>query len=286
MAQAVHDVWGALVSQSPFKVQSFGAGDRHILLVGGEQSGKTSLQSQFFRQTDEPRPTLALNYQSCRANVGGQPAPLHFWELGGGVQLESLLDAIVTNDTRPGFFIFICLDLTSPSSLFDAIQWLDRLPTRFPDRPGCSFLMCTHYDGFQVRDPRDRDVIVRGLRALAAQRDVGLCFTSTRLPELAKRFEDVIKYVVLGGRKLKSIDLSPGRAIIVGPGQDPDARGDSEGLAAMMNQLSQEAAAEREKSPKETANMAENPQFAEDEMDSLRAARRKELAEKVQAKKS
>jgi dynein light intermediate chain 2 len=273
------DFWGAIVAQSSFKRQQFGAGNPHLLFLGGEQSGKSSLQLAFFGKLEEPPPTLALSYQSCTIKVSSRPVTLHLWELGSGLQLDRILDSIVTDETRPGFTIFICMNLMSALSITDALEWVAHIPERFPNGERPVFLIGTHYDEFENRDPRDRELIARGLRAFAAQSGIGLCFTSTRSETLVTRFKNIIKFVAIGGTRMREKALDVRGPIVVGPGEDEEARSDTEAIAEMRNQVNQDASIEREKSPKETSNPAENPQFAEEEIDALRVARRKELAD-------
>jgi hypothetical protein len=147
------------------------------------------------------------------------------------------------------------------------------------------FLIGTHYDEFEKRDPRDRELIARGLRAIAAQNGVGICFCSIRSELLKNRFKNLIKFVSIAGVKAREKSVDINGPLIAGPGEDEEGRGDTEAVAAMMNQVNQDASVERERSPKETSNPAENPQFAEEEIDALRAARRKELADSRKAAK-
>jgi hypothetical protein len=278
------DVWSSLVAQSPFKQRQFGAGDPNFLFIGGERSGKTSLQWAVGGKSGDPPPTLALNYQSVPVTFGGKTT-IHMWELGSGMQLERILDTIVTDETRPGFTVFICLNLMSPMSVSDGLEWLRHVPERFPNGERPIFLIGTHYDEFEKKDPRYRELITRGLRAIAAQNGAGICFTSTRSEMLVTRFKSLIKIVAFVGSKLKEKSVDVTGPIIAGPGEDPEAQADTEAVAAMMNQVNQDASVERERSPKETSNPAENPQFAEEEIDALRAARRKELADARSAPK-
>jgi hypothetical protein len=124
-------------------------------------------------------------------------------------------------------------------------------------------------------------LLVQGLRAIAAQHNAGLAFISNRVDALMNRIKNIIKYVALANDKIREKVIDSYTAVIVGPGEDDAARGNSEGIATMMNQISQDAANDREKSPKDMANPAEDRQFMEEEIDSLRAARREELTQKL-----
>ncbi|OHT03150.1 hypothetical protein TRFO_06815 [Tritrichomonas foetus] len=275
------DIWGTQINESPYKKQEFGAGDPNMLFVGSEKSGKTSLLNIFFKRQEEPHPTLALTYQSCGVKVAGRPITLHAWELGGGLQLESILDTIVTENTQNGFLIFICLDLSSASSIIDAVDWAERVDSRFAEKRRAVFFIGTHYDVFEGKDPHEKEIIVKGLRAVAAQHNAGICFTSTKHENLKARFKNIIKYVGIANAKIKEKEDDNSKPIIFGPGEDSDSKNDNDSVAAMMNQMAQEAANEREKSPKDHTNPAQNPQFAEEDIDQLCAARKSELVEQT-----
>ena len=276
------DIWGDYVAGSPYVEKHFGAGDPHLLFVGAEKSGKSTLQNMFFGKSDEPLPTLALNYQSCNIKVSNRSITLHLWELGGGLQLESILDTTVTSETQPGFVIFICMDLMSPTSILEGGEWLDHIQSRFGDTKRAVFFVGTKYDMFEAKDGRERELVSRGLRAIAAQHNAGVIFTSNRQDALVNRFKNVIKYVAIANSKVREKVVTG--AVIVGPGEDPEAKNDMEAVATLMNMMREQSEDEKEKLDRDTVNPAENPQFAEEEIDSLRAARREELDEKKKAK--
>lgn len=279
------DIWGSFIQENPYQKKEFGAGDPNLLFIGSEQSGKTSLLNIFFSRQEEPQPTLALTYQSCNVKVQGRSIPLHAWELGGGLQLESILDTIVTENTQPGFVIFICFDLSSASSIIDAIDWIERIDARFNENRRAVYFIGTHYDAFEGKESHEKEIIVRGLRAIASQHNSGICFVSIKNETLKARFRNIIKYVGIANSKIREKEDDNTTPIIIGPGEDPDAKNDNDSIAAMMNHLSQEAANEREKSPKDNSNPAENPQFQEEDIDQLRAARKSELAEQMKKAK-
>ena len=276
------DIWGDFVAGSPFVEKHFGAGDPHILFVGSEKSGKSTLQNMFFGKSDDPMPTLALNYQSCNIKVSNRAITLHLWELGGGLQLESILDTTVTPETQAGFVVFICMDLMSPLSILEACEWMDHIQSRFGDTKRAVFFVGTKYDLFEAKDGRERELVSRGIRAIASQHNAGVVFTSNRQDALVNRFKNVVKYVAIANSKIKEKSVTG--AVVVGPGDDQDAKTDMEAVATMMNMMREQSENEKEKLDRDTVNPAENPQFAEEEIDSLRAARREELEDKKKAK--
>ena len=181
--------------------------------------------------------------------------------------------------------IFICFDLSSASSIIDAIDWIERIDARFNENRRAVYFIGTHYDAFEGKESHEKEIIVRGLRAIASQHNSGICFVSIKNETLKARFRNIIKYVGIANSKIREKEDDNTTPIIIGPGEDPDAKNDNDSIAAMMNHLSQEAANEREKSPKDNSNPAENPQFQEEDIDQLRAARKSELAEQMKKAK-
>jgi len=275
------DVWGGLIAASPHKARHFGAGDPHILFVGGEKSGKSTLQLMFAGRSDEAPATLALNYQSLTVKMNNRLITLHLWELGGGLQLESILDTIVTSDTQRGFVVFVCVNLMSPSSIVDGVEWMDHVTARFGENRTAVFFVGTHYDLFEGRDAKEKEEIVRGLRAVAAQQRAGIVFTARNREALVTRFRKVVMCVALGNGKLRERAVEAAEPVVVGPGDDDDERTNSGAVAAMMNRAREEAAGEGERADAEAKNTAE--EYPEEEIDALRAARRQELKERREA---
>ena len=85
--------------------------DAHFLFVEHEKCGKSTLLNSFFNRLKEPCPTLAISYQSCTVHVQENEKILHFWELGGGKNVKTILDTIITPEVEKNFYMFVCLDL-------------------------------------------------------------------------------------------------------------------------------------------------------------------------------
>ena len=272
------DLWGTYIQEmKEEKPQPYGAGDSHILFVGKSQSGKTALQNVFFGKSDETSPTPVLAYQSCGIKVNGKEKTLHFWELGD-INLEGVLQSVVTPETQAGFTIFVCFDLTVPGSIIECLEWLDMVEMRFKDGKNALMLVGTHYDLFEPKAPQDKEIVVQGLRALAQQHNAGLVFTSTKMENLVTRFKNVIKFVCIGNGKVKENSVDLYQPVIFGPGADTEFQQQGEEVADLMNKLSAENAVDKkEKSQQSLRSVAGDPNLAEEDIDSLVSAKKAEL---------
>lgn len=280
------DIWGQHIQNSPYQKSEFGAGDPNLLFVGAEKSGKTSLMNLFFGKQEEPQPTLALTYQSASIKASGRSILLHAWELGGGLHLESILKTIITKNAQKNFLIFISLDLSNASSILDGIEWIERISSTFEGKKRGVFLIGTHYDVFEGKEAREKEIIVKGLKAVASQHGAGLCFVSTKNETLKKRFTHIVKYIGLANSKIKEKELDITKPLLIPPNEDAESPNDSESYSIMMNELHQQAEIEDAQSAKDTSNPAENPQFREEDIDQLRIARKSELAGQIKTRDS
>ena len=279
------DIWGQFINDSPYKPTVFGAGDPNILFVGSEKSGKTSILNEYLSLQENVQETLALTYHNKGIEINGDMTPLHVWELGGGLQLESILDTVVNESTQSNFLIFICLDLSSASSIIDAVDWIERIDARFGDKKRGVFFIGTHYDQFEGKDSREKEIIVRGLRAIAAQHNAGILFCSIKDSDLDKKIGNIVN-LVFNNLNIKDKVNSNSQPIIICPGDDNDYKNDSDSVSTMMNTMSQEAANEHHKSPRESLSPAEGKNFQETEIDQIYKARKTELTDQIKKKNS
>lgn len=69
--------------------------DCYCLFVGEKSSGKSSLISLFMGKEDDPKPTIALDYQFARRpraqSTNNSKDVSHVWELGGGLDVVDLI---------------------------------------------------------------------------------------------------------------------------------------------------------------------------------------------------
>eukprot|EP00697_Spironema_sp_BW2_P004004 gnl/Spiro4/15399_TR8288_c0_g1_i1.p1 gnl/Spiro4/15399_TR8288_c0_g1~~gnl/Spiro4/15399_TR8288_c0_g1_i1.p1 ORF type:complete len:366 (+),score=63.44 gnl/Spiro4/15399_TR8288_c0_g1_i1:82-1179(+) len=156
------DLW-ARAEQELVENPPLSFADRNVVFVGAKQSGKTSLISRFINPQGEiaaSRPTVGLAYRyALRPHASGLGhQTLHFWELGGGVQLSELLQAVIRVENLDTLTFVIVLNLGEPQSVLPTLTfWLDAIrsyvqqymanmagafsgvPSQLLDRALCSF---------------------------------------------------------------------------------------------------------------------------------------------------
>ena len=280
------DIWGALIGEAQASTTSLGSKDKHFLFVGSEKCGKSSLQNSFFGRSDEPPATLALGYQSCLLHSQDCDQLLHFWELGAGKGLEKILDTIVTKDNMPNFVIFICFNLTKASTIVEATEWLPLVMRRF--KSGClnAFLVGTHYDKFEDRDPSQKAVILNGLRALGYQYGAGVLTYSSKIDALASRFKTLVKALAMPGVKRPEKVTTHLLPMLIYRGED-DEHGGSDIANKFLSTIKDEAEKEKEKNLEASGtpetDVSKAPIFAEEEIDKLIQTKERDLEDRLRA---
>lgn len=280
------DIWGALIAEAQATTTSLGSKDKNFLFVGSEKCGKSSLQNSFFGRSDEPPATLALGYQSCLLHTQDSDQLLHFWELGAGKGLEPILDTIVTKDNMANFVIFICFDLTKFATMVDATEWLPMIMRRF--KAGClnAFLVGTHYDKFEDRDPSQKAAILNGLRALGYQYGAGVLTYSSKMDALTSRFKTLVKALAMPGMKKPEKVTTHLLPMLIYRGED-DEHGGSELANKFLSLIKDEAAKEKEKTLEESGapemDITKAPIFAEEDIDKLIQTKERDLDDRLRA---
>eukprot|EP01002_Notosolenus_urceolatus_P003190 NODE_1839_length_1285_cov_57.241909_g1522_i0.p1 GENE.NODE_1839_length_1285_cov_57.241909_g1522_i0~~NODE_1839_length_1285_cov_57.241909_g1522_i0.p1 ORF type:complete len:369 (+),score=134.30 NODE_1839_length_1285_cov_57.241909_g1522_i0:61-1167(+) len=111
--------------------------DINVLILGNKGVGKSTLVQRFIKREDttEPLPTVALEYNHGKKEERNQVKMAHFWELGGGQQLASLLDVCITPENIHTVLVMIVVDLSDPKSVFSSLLfWIHRLKKRVSER--------------------------------------------------------------------------------------------------------------------------------------------------------
>ena len=271
------DLWENLILDNTMVIKEFGADDTHLLFVGGDLSGKTTLQSSFFGKNVTP--IFPLSYHSCGIKITDREMLIHVWELSGGVQLEPMLSGVVSKANQSGFIIFICFNLTKPSSILEGLEWLELVRARFKDSRRAVFLTGTHYDIFEQQSPSDKQIIVNGLRSIAYQKNTGIIFTSNKNQLLVNRFKNVVKYIGLMNTQIKEHFVESSSPVIIGPDSDEALESANDDYATFINKVNEDASNEkRENKANQSKNPINDPNLAEEEIDSLYMAKKLELA--------
>lgn len=277
------DIWGALIAESEETKTELGGNDSHFLFIGGPKSGKSSLQNAFFNRTDDPRPTLALSYQSCNIHAQEQEKTLQFWELGSGMKLEQILNSIITPEIQKNFYVFICFNLNSFSSISDAIKWLPVILRRFKSGIGACFLVATHYDEFEEKDPSEKAKIINGCFSLCYQYGSGLITFSPKDDFLISRFKSLVKsFVIPDVKKPERVANHTGPTLIY-PGDNTGAG--TSGIQSFVSFVTAEMNKETnsDKTGGINAVEVEDKKYADEEIDSVVREQGKILDDKLKA---
>eukprot|EP01062_Namystynia_karyoxenos_P017244 TRINITY_DN16337_c0_g1_i1.p1 TRINITY_DN16337_c0_g1~~TRINITY_DN16337_c0_g1_i1.p1 ORF type:complete len:400 (+),score=176.49 TRINITY_DN16337_c0_g1_i1:77-1201(+) len=113
------DLW-ANISQATKETQ-LETQDINILVIGSKGSGKSTLIQRFLKKDDssQPRPTTALEYTHGKKEEGKKVQIVHFWEIGGGQELHSLIDVVITPENIHTVSVVVVCDLSDPMTLWD-----------------------------------------------------------------------------------------------------------------------------------------------------------------------
>ena len=256
------DIWGALINENKDNKKSL-TNDKHFLFVGGQKSGKTSLQYQFFSRREDTQPTIAVSYQSSLMKHEEKEIQLHLWEIGSGTSLEQLLNVIITDNEIPNLTIFIAFEMDRPSSILDAIEWGGIIQNHFGVKVKNVYFIGTFYDKFLKNESMQKLNVLQGMRAVANKYHAGLMYTSYKDDSLCNKFRSLVRAIACG-------ENDPITA-------DPDAGG-NEIISPFVRQAKALAAEEEKESVKEEAFSAK---FASTDIDDDLAAKDRELDEKL-----
>eukprot|EP00756_Hemistasia_phaeocysticola_P021940 Hpha_TRINITY_DN15803_c3_g2::TRINITY_DN15803_c3_g2_i1::g.189845::m.189845/K10417/DYNC2LI; dynein light intermediate chain 2, cytosolic len=119
---AKQDLWSNIAAQSKHSDE---VQETNVLVIGGRGAGKTTLVQRFVKKDDSgaaPRPTTALEYCFGRREEGKKTQIVHFWEIGGGSELHSLLDIVVKPEQIHTIVVVIVCDLGDPYTLWETMH--------------------------------------------------------------------------------------------------------------------------------------------------------------------
>lgn len=275
------DIWGALIAESEETKSTLGANDAHFLFIGHEKCGKSTLMNAFFNRMEEPRPTLAISYQSCTVHIQENDKILHFWELGGGEKLEPILNTIITPDIEKNFYVFVCLDLMSFNAIDAAIEWLPKILRRFKKGFGGCFIAATHYDDFEEKDPSFKSKIINGLFALCHQYGTGLITFTPKSDQLISRFKSLIKSLVIPDVKKPERVSTHNGPTLVYPNDDVDGDSIQSFSTYIKSEASQQTKIEEQK--RTDVINPDDPNYADEGIDKVVKEQNKILDDKLKA---
>ena len=103
--------------------------NKTLIFVGEKQSGKTSLINKFLdQQTKEGQgETTALEFKSCtKRSSDNRQVKTNVYELGGGRNFASLLEAALANGNLAHTTVCIVIDLEKPGNSIDNLLfWIN-----------------------------------------------------------------------------------------------------------------------------------------------------------------
>jgi energy-coupling factor transporter ATP-binding protein EcfA2 len=279
------DIWGALISEQASSTPKATSSEHHLLFVGSEGCGKTTLQNSFFGRTEDGSTTLALSYQSCSIGLGSSSDAsercLHFWELGGGSKLEKLLNTIITPENQVRFSVFICVDLSRPKSIQTAVELTPLVMNRLKNASKPGFFVGTHYEGFEPEDPSYKSQIIGGLRGVGRQYGLGLVVFSPKVDSLISRFRALINSIVRPDAKRPETVVSHTGPTLVYGNSDDDVGGGAEAVVRLRKLLQSSDSGEAEKTAPGLQDPAKDEMFGEEDIDKLVQVKERELEDKL-----
>lgn len=232
-----------------------------IVFIGPRHAGKSTLiHSYMFKdKEDTPKPTTSLDYKYTRSSVGMSMEKdlSHFWELGGGRSLVTLMDICLTPDTLAHTFIIITLDLSRPSMVVeDLVYWLEVVRKRIKSSLGSMYqshplvpkelaesakdifgaehpdlaqvdlvelpvlIVANKFDKFKDNEPAKLGVMAKTLRAIAHSNGCSLLYTSKRHKSLIQTFRSRISRHVLNRPPSKTVQFDHTKPLSVPGGAD------------------------------------------------------------------
>ncbi|XP_009073177.1 PREDICTED: cytoplasmic dynein 2 light intermediate chain 1 [Acanthisitta chloris] len=283
--------------------------------MGSKNGGKTTIILRCLEREESPKPTLALEYTfGRRARRHNTPKDIaHFWELGGGTSLLELIRVPITSHNIRSFAVVLVLDLSKPNELWTTMEdllqvtrnhvnkiltklektnaevaaeikqrkWND-LQRDHPDYelvdpfPIPLMIIGSKYDLFQEFDSEMRKIISKTLRFVSHY-----CGASLVL----------INHLAFGYDKSKSVSVDPSKPLFIPAGLDslsqigppPASDSDIGKLRANTPWELWKKVFEKTFPPKslrdlqDTKDPAQDTQYAEYEVDVMRAEKNQEL---------
>ncbi|XP_042102173.1 cytoplasmic dynein 2 light intermediate chain 1 isoform X2 [Ovis aries] len=281
-------------------------GEKSVFFIGSKNGGKTTIILRCLDRDEPPKPTLALEYTYGRRAKGHNiPKDIaHFWELGGGTSLLDLISIPITSDTLRTFSIVLVLDLSKPNDLWPTMENLlqatklnvDKVIMKLGKKnsKAASEMRQKMWSNMQKDHPdfdsEKRKVICKTLRFVAHYYGASLMFTS-KSEALLLKIRGVINQLAFGINKSKSICVDQNKPLFITAGLDslsqigspplPDndigkfhARSPMDLWKKVYEKLFPPKSINTLKDVKDPA---QDPQYAESEVDEMRIQKDQEL---------
>lgn len=233
--------------------------ENSIFLIGGKNSGKTSIIMRFLDRSEPPKPTVALEYTYARRAKGHNMAKDigHIWELGGGTWLTKLLDVPINKENLLQTALMLVVDLSNPGEMWFTMETLlaaakarieavisemrhthpsiretlnkqawERLGDEKLDRdfidpfPVPLYIVGGKYDLFQQLDSEKRKAICRTLRFVAHTNGASLHFFSIKEETLVTRVRASLTSHLFATPASKTLQTDHNKPLAVPAGLD------------------------------------------------------------------
>lgn len=254
------DLWQIIVNSAASSSQK--QQDVNVVVLGNKQVGKSTIISKIRSREDTsvPKPTAALEYSHMRREDRGQVKVAHFWELGGGQQLSSLLDVAITEHNIHTCLVVLVVDLKEGRAAWTSLQhrmislrdrikecfrrlklksgknqqtissMLVRMQKRFgekhPDFEKVKIygvpvvIVGTKYDLFKEESSETLKVMSRTLRFWAHYYASALVYVSTKDERDTAKFRQLMMHLIFGVPWSGQPEFDHNKPLLILPGKD------------------------------------------------------------------
>ncbi|RWS14744.1 cytoplasmic dynein 2 light intermediate chain 1-like protein [Dinothrombium tinctorium] len=285
---------------------------RTLQFIGSRQSGKTSLVYRFVDKSDNPKPTLALEYvfaRKKRTNEVGKDV-CDIWELGGENLFTNLLQFSITKENISTVSVVLVLNLAVPEEIvLTAESLIDSVKERINDVIGMSklakelkqkaaqrfgqkhrdldrvdpfpiplLIVGSKYDLFEELDLEKRKVISSYLRLLAHLNGASLLYVTTKSEALVNKMKTMFSHLAFDSSSPTATVTDHNKPLFVPFGADSFESIGQEVIEFAKNELLSLC-------PQKTTKVvipddpAADPNFRERDIDLIYSQKRRELDE-------
>ncbi|XP_072436718.1 cytoplasmic dynein 2 light intermediate chain 1 isoform X3 [Chiloscyllium punctatum] len=310
MPRASDTLWDIAVAQvSKKNEEKENEGDlevkeRSVFFLGNKTGGKTTIILRFLDRDEIPKPTLALEYTFGRRAKGhNTPKDIaHFWELGGGTSLSDLAQIPITIDSIRTISIVLVLDLSKPNDLWLSMEKLlnvtknhinstinelgkkDSINVNDFKQKTWKTLQRNHPD-WELIDPFPIPLVIIGSKYDIFQ------FFSNKMESTISKMRTILNHLAFGTDRSKAVSVEYNKPLFVPAGLDslsligsPPATEIDLGKINARNPVDLWKKVYEKLFPSENTSElkyvedpAKNPQYAEPEVDAMRAQKDQEL---------
>uniref|UniRef100_A0ABM5FJR1 Cytoplasmic dynein 2 light intermediate chain 1 n=1 Tax=Pogona vitticeps TaxID=103695 RepID=A0ABM5FJR1_9SAUR len=273
--------------------------ERSLFFIGNKNGGKTTIILRCLDRDEIPKPTLALEYTFGRRAKGhNTPKDIaNFWELGGGTSLLDLIPVPITTTNIRTLSIVLVLDLSKPNELWPAMESLLQVTRKHVDRIITKLGQTNPKAATEIKQkmwnnlPKDhpefdsemKKIIYKTLRFVSHYYGASLVFTS-KSEALLLKTRTLINHLAFGFDRGKSMSVDQNKPLFIPAGMDslsqigppPAAESDIGKLNAqtpmdLWNKVFEKAFPPKNIGVfKEVKDPAQDPQYAEYEVDVMR----------------